>query len=160
MKTKDLTKIAIVAAVYIILSLFTAPFCFGPIQLRLAEMLNLLVAINKRYIWAVTLGCAITNFFSPLGLIDVIVGAGSTLLVLLLGYTFSKKQKSLLSRLFIIAAFVILGTGAVAAELYFIAAAPFWVTYATIAAGEAISLTIGIVVLCLIKKTGHLKLFA
>lgn len=159
-KTKELTKMALIAGIYVVLSLFTAPLCFGAIQIRLAEMLNLLVAVNKRYIIAVTLGCMITNCFSPLGIVDVVIGGGSTFVALFIGYHLSKNKPSLLTRMLIIGACVTLGTIAVAAELYYISHLPFCMTYGTVAAGEVLSLVLGGVILLLLKKTNHLKLLA
>ena len=45
-------------------------------------MFNYLSLYNKRYIAAVTAGVALANIASPLGLIDVVVGSVSTLIVL------------------------------------------------------------------------------
>lgn len=63
---RDLTHIAIVAALYVVLTI-VPPFnliSYGPYQFRIAEMFNLLGFYNRKYIIAVTLGCVIANFFS------------------------------------------------------------------------------------------------
>ena len=65
MKTKELTVQALIAGVYVALSLFLMPYTFGPIQVRVAEMTLLLLFFNKRYSFGITLGCFITNLFSP-----------------------------------------------------------------------------------------------
>ena len=77
---RDLTHIAIVAALYVVLTV-VPPFnliSYGPYQFRIAEMFNLLGFYNRKYIIAVTLGCVIANFFS-FNMIDVVVGSLSTL---------------------------------------------------------------------------------
>lgn len=70
---RDLTHIAIVAALYVVLTI-VPPFnliSYGPYQFRIAEMFNLLGFYNRKYIIAVTLGCVIANFFS-FNMIDVV----------------------------------------------------------------------------------------
>ena len=60
---RDLTHIAIVAALYVVLTV-VPPFnliSYGPYQFRIAEMFNLLGFYNRKYIIAVTLGCVIAN---------------------------------------------------------------------------------------------------
>ena len=71
---RDLTHIAIVAALYVVLTI-VPPFnliSYGPYQFRIAEMFNLLGFYNRKYIIAVTLGCVIANFFS-FNMIDVVI---------------------------------------------------------------------------------------
>ena len=53
---RDLTHIAIVAALYVVLTI-VPPFnliSYGPYQFRIAEMFNLLGFYNRKYIIAVT----------------------------------------------------------------------------------------------------------
>ena len=61
MNTKQMTQIAMVAAVYTVLSVALAPFSYGPIQVRIAEALTLLPLIWQPSIAALTLGCFLTN---------------------------------------------------------------------------------------------------
>lgn len=155
-KVKNTIKLAMVAALYVAVSLLIMPFSFGAIQLRVAELFNLLVVFDKKYIYAVTLGCAITNFFSPMGIIDVIVGAGSTFIALWISYyglRFFKKH--LWQKLLWVDIVVTLSTIAVALELHFISSLPLIATYISIMTGEAISLCIGTIVLLIIHR--HFK---
>lgn len=69
-----LAKMALVTALYVVVTVLLAPLSFGPIQLRLAELFNYLGVFNKRYIWSITLGVAIANAASPLGIIDIVIG--------------------------------------------------------------------------------------
>ncbi|MEY8371463.1 QueT transporter family protein [Aerococcaceae bacterium 50-4] len=82
--TLDMTKIAVVAALYVVITLLIAPIAFGPIQFRISESLNFLALHNKRYIWAVSIGVFIANFMTY-GPIDMIVGSVSTFIFLYLG---------------------------------------------------------------------------
>ena len=59
----SLVKAALIAALYIALTLIN-PLSYGAVQFRVSEMLNNLVVFNKRYIWALTLGCAVANINS------------------------------------------------------------------------------------------------
>ena len=77
---RDMADIAIVAAIYVVLTI-TPPInvlSFGEYQFRISEMLNFLAFYNPKYIIGVTIGCMIANLFSSFGLIDVFVGGGST----------------------------------------------------------------------------------
>ena len=63
MNTKTFTKVAMIAAVYTVVSLVLAPISYGNIQVRIAEALTLLPLIYEPGIWGVTLGCFLTNLF-------------------------------------------------------------------------------------------------
>lgn len=65
-KTYDIVTIAIVAALYVILTMTPglSAISYGPIQFRVSEMLNFTAFFNKKYIIAVTIGCMISNFLS------------------------------------------------------------------------------------------------
>ncbi len=64
---RDLTKAAVVSALYIVITMVFAALSFGPIQFRFSEGLNNLAVFNKRYVVAITLGCFISNMMSSLG---------------------------------------------------------------------------------------------
>ncbi len=84
---------ALVTGLYVAVTLVLSVISFGAIQIRLSEMFNYLSLYNKKYIYAVTLGVALANLASPLGLVDVVVGSVSTLIVLLLNYSVTKRSK-------------------------------------------------------------------
>ena len=80
-KNKTFTRIAMIAAVYTIV---LAPFSFGPIQVRVSEALTVLPLIWKPSIWALTLGCFLTNLIgvatNVTGPIDIVIGTLATFL--------------------------------------------------------------------------------
>lgn len=82
-KTKFITQTAVIAALYVALTLGFSFMAYGAIQFRIAEILVLLVFIDKKYFLGLVLGCAISNAFSPLGMIDVLVGTFATIVALL-----------------------------------------------------------------------------
>ncbi|MHC1695360.1 MAG: QueT transporter family protein [Eubacteriales bacterium] len=136
MKTLTITKIALFAALYAALSLLI-PTGSGMIQLRVAEVLNLLAAFNPIYIVSLGLGCLITNILtSPLGWIDWIVGTGATVLSAVLIWRTRKN-------LWLASLWPVLLNGIIiSAEGALLADWPFAPTALGIAASELIMVTI------------------
>lgn len=89
-----MTNIAAIATIYMVVSLVLNVFSFGPIQIRIAEVLIVAAIISKDGIYGVTLGTFLTNLigstmgFSPLGIVDVIGGTLLTLIAAILAYYF------------------------------------------------------------------------
>ena len=79
---KVLTIQALIAAIYVVLTVAIAPFSYGTIQFRISESLSQLVVFSKKYWFPITLGVAIANIFSPLGIVDVFFGTLGTGLAL------------------------------------------------------------------------------
>ena len=71
MKTKTLAISGIIAALYVAVSLLVAPFAFGAVQFRIAEMFNHLIVFNKKYFFGIVLGVFVTNMFSPMAAYDL-----------------------------------------------------------------------------------------
>lgn len=81
MKMRSVRKLcacAIVAALYAALTILTAPFSYGLVQFRVAEALVVLCAIEPSLGIGITLGCFISNFFSTVTALDVIIGTLAT----------------------------------------------------------------------------------
>jgi uncharacterized membrane protein len=76
----SIARNAIIAALYAAISLFLAPVSFYATQFRVSELMTLLPLINPSFGIGVTLGCFITNCFSPFGAPDIIFGTLSTAL--------------------------------------------------------------------------------
>lgn len=79
-----LTACGILACVYAVLTIATAAISYGPIQFRMAEALCILPFFVPWSTWGLTLGCVLANLFSTVSVLDVVVGAGATLLAGLL----------------------------------------------------------------------------
>ncbi len=75
MKTKDMTKIALIAAIYVVITIAFYWISYGPIQVRVSEAMTLLPYFMG-YPAAVGLliGVFIANIAGGLGLIDIIFG--------------------------------------------------------------------------------------
>ncbi len=80
---------ALIAAAYVGLTYLSNVFglAYGPIQLRLSEVLCVLPVFSPAAIWGVTLGCFIANIGS-FNVIDMIFGTAATLIAALLTYSF------------------------------------------------------------------------
>lgn len=92
--TKLITKLMMTASLYVIVSLVIPYISYGPLQFRIAEVLCVLVLIDKKYIFAITLGCFLTNLIGALtganllGYLDVILGTFATYISLVFTYKF------------------------------------------------------------------------
>ena len=145
---RDVTDIAIVAAIYIVLTI-TPPLnaiSYGAYQFRLSEMMNFMAFYNPKYIIGVTIGCMIANFF--------FVGGGSTLVFLSLGvWLFAKYNKDYLFNglirkdHFLFAILFSLSMFTIAIELNIVAQLPFFFTWFTTGIGEFASLIDGAIII-------------
>lgn len=157
-KVVDLVQIAIVAALYIVVTVVLGPFGSGAIQFRLSELFNFLAFYNKKYIWSVTLGCVISNYISS-GIVDVVVGSLSTLIFVTLGvYLFEKYMSQeilggLTNKAFLyFSLFFSFTMFTIAAELSILFGLPFLLTWLTTGVGEFISLLIGGILISQLSK--------
>jgi uncharacterized membrane protein len=75
MDTRDLSLTILFAALYAVLVIVLAPISFGPVQLRVADVL---IPLSALFGWpvvaGVTLGCLAGNAYFALSPIDVIAG--------------------------------------------------------------------------------------
>lgn len=80
MNSKKLTRFSIVTSMYIVLTLSIPFLSYGPLQFRFSEIITLLAFIDPFYVGPLTLGCAIANIWSPMGIFDIIFGTLATYL--------------------------------------------------------------------------------
>src|SRR5699024_1182424 len=121
-------------------------------------MFNYLALFHKRYVVAITLGLVIVNFLSPMWFLDVPFAGIANFLVLVISSLATKRIKNLKIKLAITVVISTLSMFTVAGQLHFVFDMPFWVTYATVALGELLSMTIGgIFIYFLNKKLGWTK---
>lgn len=84
MSIKKVTITAIIAATYVVLCLVMGTLSYGPIQIRVAEVLMILCIFDDRFIFPLTLGCFMANLIGlMMGLnyltLDIIFGTLATL---------------------------------------------------------------------------------
>jgi uncharacterized membrane protein len=67
-----IAEVAIVSALYVVLTYVIAPIGYGPIQFRVSEAMIILVAARPHLIFFVPIGCFFANIISPYGLWDLV----------------------------------------------------------------------------------------
>jgi len=93
-KSKSLVYGAVIAALYVILTLISSLFGIssGIIQLRLSEALCVLPCFTPVAIPGLAVGCALANLLTGANAIDIIVGALATLIGALLTRALRKNR--------------------------------------------------------------------
>ena len=71
-KTLFMTQAAMIAAVYVVLTVVFAPIAFGQVQIRIAEALTILPVFTPAAIPGLFVGCLIGNIFGGSVLPDII----------------------------------------------------------------------------------------
>jgi uncharacterized membrane protein len=86
-----LAKAALIAAIYTVLTFIFAPISFGPVQLRVSEVLTVLPVLTASAIPGLFTGCIISNLLvGGLGPIDMIFGSLATLMAAFTTYKIRK----------------------------------------------------------------------
>ena len=81
-----ITQGAVIAALYVVLTLVFAPISFGPVQVRIAEALCILPMFTPAAIPGLFIGCLLANLIGGGIMLDVIFGSLATLIGAVLGY--------------------------------------------------------------------------
>lgn len=84
--TRFLVQGAIIAAVYVVLTVVFAPISFGAVQFRISEALCILPYFTLAAVPGVSVGCLLGNILGGAALPDVIFGTLATLIGALLSY--------------------------------------------------------------------------
>jgi len=152
LSVSELTKMALVAALYVSVTVLLSVISFGAVQLRLSEMFNYLALYNKRYVVAVTLGVILANFMSPTWIVDVPIGGIATFLVLLLCRSITKHIANDIGKMVVTALIFAVSMFTVAGQLTILYDLPFWATWFTVGIGELLSMTVGGLTIYLLNK--------
>lgn len=94
-KVQFLTHAAMIAAIYVVLTLVFQAISFGEIQVRIAEALSILPAFTPAAIPGLFIGCIIGNIFGGSILPDIIFGSLATLIGACFTYLLRKQNKYL-----------------------------------------------------------------
>ena len=78
--TLKLTQGAVIAAIYVALTLFFAPISFGALQVRVAEELTILPLFTSAAIPGLFIGCLLANLIGGAVVLDVVFGSLATLI--------------------------------------------------------------------------------
>ena len=82
--TRQIALNGVVAGLYAAITILTASFAYGNIQFRIADSLCVLVVLEPSLTVGLTLGCLISNIFSTVSALDIVIGTAGTLLGCLL----------------------------------------------------------------------------
>ena len=143
--TKDIIANALIAALYVVLTLITYPISYLGIQFRFAEIMVLLCFWRKDYAIGLIVGCAIANLASSIGLVDVGFGTLATMIACL-GIIFMKQ-------LAIACIFPVVSNAFIVGfELWKFLGLPFWLSVGQVALGETVVMIVGYVLFMILKR--------
>ncbi|MDD6888606.1 MAG: QueT transporter family protein [Candidatus Aphodomorpha sp.] len=91
MNTRSITRAAIIAALYILLSLAVQPIASGLVQCRISEALTILPVFTGAAVPGLFIGCLLFNLISGAVAYDVVFGSLATLLAALLTWRMAKR---------------------------------------------------------------------
>jgi len=155
-KVKVLTTSAMIAAVYLVLTLIFYLTSFLPYQIRFAEALTVLPYFTPFAIPGLFVGCIVSNILGGNGIWDIVIGSLATLLSAYLTYkiSFKKPKRKLLAPLppVLINAVVV---GAMLSVLYEM---PLFITMLSVGVGQIIACyLLGYPLMILIEKNKKLS---
>ena len=117
-RVRFITLSAIIASLYIVLTLVSAVFGLssGAIQIRISEALCVLSAFTSSAIPGLSIGCLIANLITGANLLDVVFGTLDTLIGAWGGYLLRKRKwlitlPTLLANMIIVPLVIVYGFG-------------------------------------------------
>ena len=78
--TRTLTRAALIAAIYVLLTILFQPISFGAVQFRISETLTLLPILMPDAVPGLFVGCLLSNLLGGGVWFDVLLGSVATLL--------------------------------------------------------------------------------
>lgn len=168
-KSNSISKQAMIAAIYTVLSLCLSAISYGPVQIRISEALVLLPLFSFHNIWGVTIGCFLTNlvgFFTGaniLGSLDIVFGTFATFAAAVCTYLLRNIKIKGLPILSVLPP-IVFNAAIIGWELcVFInngsfSTVIFWAQAASVGAGQLLSCgIIGLAMVRVIEKNSNLK---
>lgn len=153
MKIRTLVVNALVAALYIAVSVLVLPFGFTNIQFRISEMFNHLIVFDKRYFFGIVVGVFIYNYlFSPLGWFDLVFGVAHSAISLGIIVLLGRYIKNIWALLVANTVVFTFNMFIIAFELNLALEFPFAITWFTTAVGEFIVLAVAIPLIYALNK--------
>ncbi|MCF8001932.1 MAG: QueT transporter family protein [Halanaerobiales bacterium] len=131
MDTKYLTRGALIAGLYVIITYALSPVSFGPLQFRASEALTVLPILYPEAIPALFIGVLLSNIMGGLGLVDIIGGSLVTLLAAYGTYYFRESFLAYLSP-------IVLNGFLISIYLHLLFEIPYWITVVQISVSEAV----------------------
>lgn len=90
-----MAQAAMIAAIYVVITLVFAPFSYGEVQVRLSEALTILPVFTPAAIPGLFIGCLISNILGGCIIPDIICGSLSTLIGAIFTYSLRNQSKYL-----------------------------------------------------------------
>jgi len=87
------TQAAMIAAIYVVLTMLFQPFSFGSVQVRIAEALTILPVFTPAAVPGLFVGCLISNILGGCILPDVVFGSFATLIGATFTYMLRNQSK-------------------------------------------------------------------
>ena len=131
-KLNYIIRVAMIAAIYVVLNIIFAPISYGPIQVRIAEALVVFPFIDSSTIMGLFLGCILANIYGGLGMVDVIGGSLCTLIAAYLTYKVKNPKLAPLPP-------ILINAFGVSIYLHFLFDLPYWITVLYIGIGELVA---------------------
>lgn len=148
---KRLSASAIVAALYAVITILSAPFAYGPVQFRVSEALMVLCWFRPWLTAGLTLGCLIANQFSTVTALDIVIGTLATALACL--------WTARVKRPWLVPVPTILSNGLLVGAMLALTLTPnaplsgFWLFFAQVSVGEiAVMYLLGLPLLYFLRK--------
>lgn len=91
-KVQFMTQSAMIASIYVVLTLVFAPFSFGEVQIRVSEALTILPFFTPAAIPGLFIGCLVGNILGGALLPDIIFGSLATLIGAVGSYLIRKNR--------------------------------------------------------------------
>jgi len=93
LKVLFISQAAMIAAIYVVVTIVAAPLSFGPIQLRFSEALTILPFFTPAAIPGIFIGCLIANLIGHAVMLDVVFGSLASLIAAIITYSLRHKNK-------------------------------------------------------------------
>jgi uncharacterized membrane protein len=126
-----ITRVGVIAGVYMVVTVLLAPISFGPIQLRVSEALTVLPIMFPEAVPALFIGVLFSNVYGGLGMYDIVFGSLTTLIAAYISWRLRHSTVAYLSPVVFNGLFVSL-------YLHLLFEWPYWLTVLSISASEAV----------------------
>ncbi|MBE6837703.1 MAG: QueT transporter family protein [Ruminococcus sp.] len=144
----------VVAGIYAVMTVALSGISYGGVQFRVAEALMLLCVFRKEYCVALSVGCLVSNMFSPVPL-DMIIGTLATVVAVIPIYLVGKlyNKKPLLTHV-IASLFPVISNGVIVGlELNYFFGQPLALSMLRVALGELVCVTLlGVILFRVVSK--------
>ena len=151
--TRSICLSAVIAALYAALTLLLAPISYGDWQCRVSEALTMLPMLMPQAVPGLFVGCVLANLLGPsAGVTDIVFGSLATLIAAV-GTWYFRRNKWLAAACPVISNGLIVG--AVLSLAYNL---PFFLTALQVAAGEALAVAVGLVLVRALRRADLEKL--